>query len=64
MKKIWLRNALWLIISTAITAGCKTQTKDATQQVTVFPEPGTDVNIDSLKKIQHLKRDSVLNQKR
>lgn len=64
MRKISLVNVLWLLIS-LVTIGlmaCKSSNKNGNKSEIIIqemPSPVTDNNIDSLKKVQQLKRDSI-----
>ena len=64
MRKISSVNVLWLLISIGLIAGlaCKSSTnkgKRNQQLQQEMPNPITDNETDSLKRIQQLKRDSM-----
>ncbi len=63
MKKILLVSALWLPISLGLMGNfaCKSSTKknQPLENVIEMPAPITVDNIDSLKRIQQQKRDSL-----
>lgn len=64
MKKISSANVLWLLISIGLIAGvaCKSSTNKAKHDQQLqheMPNPITDNETDSLKRIQQLKRDSI-----
>ena len=64
MKKILLANVLWLPISIGLMGiiSCKSSTNNTKNQpevTTEMPAPITDLSIDSLKRIQQQKRDSL-----
>ncbi len=63
MKKILLASVLWLPISFGLMGNfaCKSSTKNTnpSDSVTEMPAPLTVDNIDSLKRIQQQKRDSL-----
>lgn len=64
MRKTSSVNVLWLLIS-LVTIGlmaCKSSNKNGNKPESTMqemPAPITDNNIDSLKKVQQLKRDSL-----
>lgn len=64
MRKTSSINVLWLLISFVLigVVGCKSSTnksKNLQQIQQEMPVPITDNQIDSLKRIQQLKRDSI-----
>ncbi len=64
MKKTSSVNVLWLLISLVLIGGvaCKSSNKKGSKPKSTLqemPSPVTDNNIDSLKKVQQLKRDSI-----
>jgi hypothetical protein len=64
MRKTSSVNVLWLLIS-LVTIGlmaCKSSNKNGNKTESTMqemPAPASDNNIDSLKKVQQLKRDSI-----
>jgi len=64
MRKTSSVNVLWLLIS-LVTIGlmaCKSSNKNGNKTESTMqemPTPITDNNLDSLKKVQQLKRDSI-----
>lgn len=64
MRKISSVNVLWLLISIGLIAGvaCKSSTNKGNQEQQLqqeMPNPITENETDSLKRIQQLKRDSI-----
>lgn len=68
MKRAFLANVWWYTISGFLLFGaCRSgehQQKDNTSvQVKEMPKPGTEASMDSLKRIQQMRRDSLMNRK-